>query len=152
MSNGVPPEADAPRPSRPDIYDCGCSRHKVDAGLCDVYGPGGVAPLPPDEVGTWWLTPPGPARNAWIAHVPSPKGAMVPRMHGPMTPEAALALVRAVRAAELADGHVRDCRGRPPYVCAWVGSVVIRCPDGLRLDEDARRARSEALSYLGAYA
>lgn len=29
------------RRRRPWIYECGCSRHKVDAGLCDSYAPGG---------------------------------------------------------------------------------------------------------------
>lgn len=27
--------------TRPAIYPCGCSHHKVDAGLCDLYAPGG---------------------------------------------------------------------------------------------------------------
>lgn len=27
--------------SMPAIFDCGCSRHKVKAGLCDIYSPDG---------------------------------------------------------------------------------------------------------------
>jgi hypothetical protein len=27
-------------PKRPQLYPCGCSRHKVDLGRCDSYEPG----------------------------------------------------------------------------------------------------------------